>query len=101
MLKLNDKVCKENKEINSEIIEYNGIRIDILYDNSKNLEEEKENLQKEKENLLNSIYRREKLLANVNYVNRAPANIVEAERSNLQKEKDKLKIVEKKLNSVI
>ena len=101
MLKLNDKVCKENKEINSEIIEYNGIRIDILYDNSKNLEEEKENLQKEKENLLNSISRREKLLANVNYVNKAPANIVEAERSNLQKEKDKLKIVEKKLNSVI
>ena len=41
------------------------------------------------------------LLANVNYVNKAPANIVEAERSNLQKEKDKLKIVEKKLNSVI
>ena len=101
MLKLNDKVCKENKEINSEIIEYNGIRIDILYDNSKNLEEEKENLQKEKENLLNSISRREKLLANVNYVNKAPANIVEAERRNLQKEKDKLKIVEKKLNSVI
>ena len=100
MLKLNDKVCKENKEINSEIIEYNGIRIDILYDNSKNLEEEKENLQKEKENLLNSISRREKLLTNVNYVNKAPANIVEAERRNLQKEKDQLKIVESKLSNM-
>ena len=97
MLKLNDKICDENKEINSEIVEYNGIRINILYDNSKNLEEEKENLQKEKENLLNSISRREKLLSNVNYVNKAPANIVEAERNNLQKEKDQLKIVESKL----
>lgn len=97
MLKLNDKICDENKEINSEIVEYNGLRIDILYDNSKNLEEEKENLQKEKENLLNSISRREKLLSNVNYVNKAPANIVEAERNNLQKEKDQLKIVESKL----
>ena len=100
MLKLNDKICDENKEINSEIVEYNGLRIDILYDNSKNLEEEKENLQKEKENLLNSISRREKLLSNVNYVNKAPANIVEAERNNLQKEKDQLKIVESKLSNM-
>ncbi len=100
MLKLNDKICDENKEINSEIVEYNSLRIDILYDNSKNLEEEKENLQKEKENLLNSISRREKLLSNVNYVNKAPANIVEAERNNLQKEKDQLKIVESKLSNM-
>ena len=100
MLKLNDKICDVNKEINSEIVEYNGLRIDILYDNSKNLEEEKENLQKEKENLLNSISRREKLLSNVNYVNKAPANIVEAERNNLQKEKDQLKIVENKLSNM-
>ncbi len=100
MLKLNDKICDENKEINSEIVEYNGLRIDILYDNSKNLEEEKENLQKEKENLLNSISRREKLLSNVNYVSKAPANIVEAERNNLQKEKDQLKIVENKLSNM-
>ena len=100
MLKLNDKICDENKEINSEIVEYNSLRIDILYDNSKNLEEEKENLQKEKENLLNSISRREKLLSNVNYVSKAPANIVEAERNNLQKEKDQLKIVESKLSNM-
>ena len=100
MLKLNDKICDVNKEINSEIVEYNGLRIDILYDNSKNLEEEKENLQKEKENLLNSISRREKLLSNVNYVSKAPANIVEAERNNLQKEKDQLKIVESKLSNM-
>ncbi len=100
MLKLNDKICDENKENNSEIVEYNGLRIDILYDNSKNLEEEKENLLKEKENLLNSISRREKLLSNVNYVSKAPANIVEAERNNLQKEKDQLKIVESKLSNM-
>lgn len=100
MLKLNDKICDENKEINSEIVEYNGLRIDILYDNSKNLEEEKENLQKEKENLLNSISRREKLLSNVNYVSKAPANIVEVEKNNLQKEKDQLKIVENKLSNM-
>ena len=38
-----------------------------------------------------SIERREKLLSNENYVNKAPANIVEMDRQKLEEEKNKLK----------
>ena len=40
--------------------------------------------------LVESIARREKLLANENYVNKAPANIVELDRKKLEEEKQKL-----------
>jgi len=46
--------------------------------------------QKEIEMLENSIKRRETLLANEGYVNKAPANIVEAERNRLAEEKEML-----------
>ena len=42
------------------------------------------------EDLKNSIARREKLLSNENYVNKAPANIVEQDRQKLAEEKKKL-----------
>ena len=49
---------------------------------------------KAKEDTINqlkaSITRREKLLANENYVNKAPANIVELDRKKLEEEKQKL-----------
>ena len=38
-----------------------------------------------------SIARREKLLSNENYVNKAPSNIVEMDRKKLEEEKKKLK----------
>ena len=60
--------------------ELNEMEIIIVYDNSKNLEEEKEKLLKEKENLESSIARREKLLSNEGYVTRAPKAIVDKER---------------------
>ncbi|MBQ6840686.1 MAG: valine--tRNA ligase [Bacilli bacterium] len=53
-------------------------------------EEDTEAKQKEIEMLENSIKRRETLLANEGYVNKAPANIVEAERNKLAEEKEKL-----------
>ena len=40
-----------------------------------------------------SISRREKLLSNENYVNKAPANIVELDRKKLAEEKEKLEIL--------
>ncbi len=40
--------------------------------------------------LIDSIARREKLLSNENYVNKAPANIVELDRKKLEEEKQKL-----------
>ena len=42
------------------------------------------------EQLKSSIARREKLLSNENYVNKAPANIVEMDRQKLEEEKHKL-----------
>lgn len=46
------------------------------------------NLKKEQEIMMKSIERREKLLSNENYLNKAPSNIVEAEREALMKEKE-------------
>ena len=51
-----------------------------------------------KERLMASINRRKNLLANENYVSKAPANIVENDRNNLQKEENELKLIEEKLN---
>ena len=70
---------------------------------AKKQKEEEERKQKDKEEadrlakesqiklLEASIARREKLLANENYVNKAPSNIVEKERNDLENEKKKLK----------
>ena len=99
LLKLSDKITNEESD-NITVVEYNGLEIDIIYDNSKNVEEEIEKLLKEKENLENSIARREKLLSNVNYVNRAPANIVEKEREDLAKEKELLQSVINKFTNL-
>ena len=53
-------------------------------------EEDIEAKNKEIEMLKNSIQRREKLLSNEGYVNKAPANIVEEERNRLAQELEKL-----------
>ena len=97
MLKIKDKLIETTAE-NTVKVEYNNLSLEIVYDNTKNLEQEQENLLKEKERLESSITRREKLLSNVNYVNKAPQNIVEEERNNLQKEKEQLELVLSKLN---
>ena len=97
MLKIKDKLIETTTE-NTVKVEYNNLSLEIVYDNTKNLEQEKEKIIKEKERLENSITRREKLLSNVNYVNKAPQNIVEEERNNLQKEKEQLELVLSKLN---
>ena len=97
LLKINDKLIDNTTE-NTIKVEYNNLSLEIVYDNSKNLEQEKEILLKEKTMLENSITRREKLLSNENYVNKAPQNIVEEEKNNLQKEKDRLELIIAKLS---
>lgn len=69
--------------------------IDIVYyyegqeeDTSKILEEIKK--------LEESIKRREALLSNANYVNKAPSNIVDADRKKLVEEKEKLEILKQR-----
>ena len=87
------KVKEENltDETSENSVSYNGYTIYYIFDNTKNLEEEKNNLLKEKERLINSIERRKKLLSNENYISKAPQNIVEKEKSDLEKEENNLK----------
>ena len=72
------------KEVNYKKYSY------VIYFDDSIKEEEKENLIKEKEKLVSSINRRENLLNNENYINKAPKNIVDKEREDLEIEKQKL-----------
>ena len=84
-------------EISSDMnsCNYKSNNINITYyfiqdnDNSINLEDE---INKLKE----SIARREKLLSNENYVNKAPKNVVDMDKAKLLEEKDKLSVLEKR-----
>jgi len=57
-------------------------------------------LNKEKEILLSNISRREKLLSNEGYVNKAPKEIVLEERNKLSEEKNKIIFIEEKLKDM-
>ena len=85
------------QKLDTLIFNFMGETVTLYYDNSLNKTAEIEGLYKEKERLEASISRREKLLANVNYVNKAPKNIVETERQTLEKEKQELEVITKKL----
>ena len=96
MLKVKDEF--RTTDISDNKINYKDYTIYYIFDNSKNLEEERNNLLKEKENLEKSIARRKNLLSNENYVAKAPANIVEKERNDLAKEEAELQNILEKLN---
>jgi valyl-tRNA synthetase len=66
----------------------------IIYFEKEETEEDKALKQKEIESLRNSIKRRESLLANENYCNKAPHELVEKERLTLEAEIEKLKMME-------
>ena len=59
-------------------------------------QEEEQNRKKQIEQLKASIERRQKLLSNSNYVNKAPKNVVEFDKQKLEEELKKLKELEKK-----
>lgn len=91
---------KEENLVDSEITDmlssnYQSKNIDITYYYQGSKEDESKKIE-EINKLKASIERREKLLANSNYVNKAPANIVEADRKKLLEEKEKLAILENK-----
>lgn len=88
--------CQDDK-LSRIDINFMDETLSIYYDGTMS-EEEISNLIKEKERLMASINRRKNLLANENYVSKAPANIVENDRNNLQKEENELKLIEEKLN---
>ena len=97
ILKLENKIIEKNNfnmvNLTNISINFNNDIVNIYFDNSSNLKQEKENLIKEKKRLENSILRREKLLSNENYVNKAPESIVNQERENLLKEKKELELL--------
>ena len=76
-------------------LNYKSKNIDITYCYEGSHEDDAKK-QEEIEKLKASITRRENLLANENYVNKAPANIVEMDRKKLQEEKEKLALLENK-----
>ena len=105
-LEYDNKILEENKDILDKLTKaeytnnYNGLdkitisfgdtQVNLYYDGRMNKTLELESLYKEKERLQNSIQRREKLLSNTNYINKAPKKIVDEEMNNLQKEKQEL-----------
>ena len=100
MLKLEDKrVISSNLSGKIEVI-LDNYKVILCYDDSKQKDEELANLEKEKSTLEASIERRKKLLANQNYVSKAPAKIVEAEKANLGREETQLKIVLERLEQL-
>lgn len=99
MLKLNDKLTDNDSSYQlKETIKLNNLEIEVLYNDEVDHEKELESLLKEKEKLTASIERREKLLSNQNYVNKAPANVVENDRLLLAKEKERLTEIIEKIN---
>ena len=95
MLKLKDG---DYKDLENEIVNFMGDEVKVYYDNLIDETKEIEALYKEKDNLINSIERRKKLLANDNYVTKAPKNIVDNERKQLEKEENELKVILEKLS---
>ena len=89
MLKIQDNLIDKPLDIKSYKVSSDKIKATIFFEK---LETEKD--KEAKENTINalkdSIARREKLLSNENYVNKAPSNIVEMDRKKLEEEKKKL-----------
>ena len=98
MLKLSDKMVSDKSDLKEDVISYKDLEIKLYYDNTENEMVEKANLEKEYDKLVNSIERREKLLSNDNYVNKAPSNVVLNERNQLKLEQEQLEMIKNKLS---
>ena len=90
MLKLDNNLVKEPLGMKAYKVFSERIQAQILFEK---IETEADKAQTEAaiKTLEASIARREKLLSNENYVNKAPSNIVEMDRKKLEEEKKKLK----------
>ena len=92
MLKLQDVMVREELSVNSYKVKSKDIEAIIYYEKVIS-EEEIRLIEKQIIDLQNSIERRKNLLANENYVNKAPAQLVENERNTLLKEEKELEII--------
>lgn len=90
MLKLDNNLVKEPLGMKAYKVFSERIQAQIFFEK---IETEADKAQTEAaiKTLEASIARREKLLSNENYVNKAPSNIVEMDRKKLEEEKKKLK----------
>ena len=94
MLKLEDNVVKEPLGIKAYKVFSERVKARIFFEKIET-EAEKVSREAQIKVLEASISRREKLLSNENYVNKAPANIVENDRKKLEEEKKKLEELRK------
>jgi valyl-tRNA synthetase len=92
VLRISNNLINEPLDIKSYRVLSNKIKATIFFERVETEEEikAKEALIK---TLKDSIERREKLLSNENYVNKAPQNIVELDKKKLEEEKAKLKAI--------
>ena len=89
ILKINDAMIVNQSNKKKLNIKYQDYDLDICYEIVLS-EEDMALKQKQIEALKQSIERRKKLLANENYVNKAPQALVEKERKTLAEEEEKL-----------
>lgn len=89
LLRISDKKVEEKLDIQEYKVTYKNLSISIFYEKVIT-EEDKKAHAKIIEQLKSSIERRKKLLANENYVNKAPKNLVEEEQKKLNEEEQKL-----------
>lgn len=95
MLKLENNITNKPLGINAYKVFSNHVKATIYFE-KKMSQEEEQNRKKQIEQLKASIERRQKLLSNSNYVNKAPKNVVELDKQKLEEELKKLKELEKK-----
>ncbi|MFV0275514.1 MAG: valine--tRNA ligase [Bacilli bacterium] len=97
ILKIEETDANQDNLNNTEI-EYKNFKINYFYDSSASDKEEVKILNKEYESLIASISKREKLLSNENYVNKAPKHVVSIDREKLKEEKERLELISSKLS---
>ncbi len=90
MLKLQDTRVEKELDMNAYHVQSGKYEATIYYEKVIS-EEEKKLKEKQINDLMASIERRKKLLANENYVNKAPKELVLKERETLEKEEELLK----------
>ena len=89
MLKLQDVLVNNELDIKSYTVEVSNYKATIFYEKEET-EDDKALREKQISDLKASIQRRENLLSNENYVNKAPKNIVDMDKQKLLEEKKKL-----------
>lgn len=90
LLKWEDKETEEKLSLNYTVVEYQDYQV-YLYNEHKETLEDQEKKLKTIDSLKKSILKRENLLKNQNFIEKAPENLVNEEKRKLSEEKEMLK----------